>query len=143
MSVDRMSRFERFIGTWNTRGEVLATDAGPGTLLLATDTYRWGPGRGIVVHDVDARFGETPTRSMEIIAWDAARRRHTARSWDDRGTTETFDVELRGRRWRIIGETARFDGGFTPSGDRLAGLWELRGRRGRWQPWIHLELVRA
>ena len=37
----------------------------------------------------------------------------------------------------------RFDGHFSADGDTLAGLWERKGKRGRWQPWIRLELVRA
>ena len=49
-----MSKFEVFIGTWNTTGEVLQTDANPAGVLLATDTYRWLPGKHFIVHDVDA-----------------------------------------------------------------------------------------
>ena len=45
MPANRMSRFEVFIGTWNTTGEVLETEAGPADTLFATDTYRWLPGR--------------------------------------------------------------------------------------------------
>ena len=57
MPPNRMSRFEIFIGTWNTTGEVLAVDDAPATVLIATDTYRWFPGHQFIVHDVDARFG--------------------------------------------------------------------------------------
>ena len=74
MATDRMSRFQIFIGTRNTRGEVLATDDAPATTLVATDSYRWLPGRQFIVHDVDARFGEDVARSMEVIGYDRARR---------------------------------------------------------------------
>jgi hypothetical protein len=40
MATTRMSRFELFIGTWNTAGEVLETDAAPAGTLAATDTCR-------------------------------------------------------------------------------------------------------
>jgi len=143
MATDPIARLEVFIGTWNTRGRVLATDASPATTLVATDVYRWGPGRRFVVHDVDARFGDDVARSMEVIGHDPLRRRLVARSYDDRGASEAFDVTLRGRRWRIDGKSVRFDGAFDASRDRLTGLWELRSRRSRWQPWIELELVRA
>ena len=143
MATDPMSRFEIFIGTWNTRGEVLATDDAPATVLLATDTYRWLPGRHFIVHDVDARFGSDVTRSMEVIGYDRSRRKHVARSYDDRGGTELYDVALSGKRWRIAGAAVRFDGRFDADGDRLTGLWERKGRRSGWHPWIELELVRA
>jgi hypothetical protein len=138
-----MAEFDVFIGTWNTTGEVLETAANPAGQLVATDTYRWLPGRHFIVHDVDARFDGQPTRCMEIMGYDAAKRQHFARSFDDQGATEVFVVDLDGRRWRIHGKTVRFDGSFNARKSRLSGLWELKGPRVGWQPWIWLELVRA
>ena len=143
MPRSRMSRFEIFIGVWNTRGEVLETDDAPAGTLVATDTYRWMAGKHFLVHEVDARFGDEPTRSMEIVGYDTQRRKHVARSFDDRGSFELFVVHLRGRRWTITGDTVRFDGRFSAGGDTLTGLWERKGKRHGWQPWIDLELVRA
>jgi hypothetical protein len=80
-----MSRFEVFIGTWNTTGEVLATGEAPGTMLSATDTYRWLPGKHFIAHDVDARLGSTPTRSMEVMGYDLGKKKYLARSYDDQG----------------------------------------------------------
>lgn len=143
MPANRMSRLEVFIGTWNTTGEVLETEAGPAGTLSATDTYRWLPGRHFIVHDVDARFGRQPARSMEVIGFDQSTQKHFARSFDDRGTTEVFVLALTGRRWSIGGKTVRFQGSFDVRKDRLGGLWELKGRKAGWQPWIELELVRT
>jgi hypothetical protein len=143
MPANRMAQFAAFIGTWNTTGEVLETEAGPAGILAATDTYRWLPGGHFIVHDVDARFDGTPTRSMEVIGFDASKQEHFARSFDDKGSTEVFAVALNGRRWSIRGKTVRFDGTFDAQRTRLKGLWELKGRHGRWQPWIELQLVRA
>jgi len=138
-----MLRFESFIGVWNTTGEVLATDAGPASTLAATDTYRWLPGKHFIVHDVDARFGDAPTRSMEVIGYERAAGKYFAHSFDDQGSSERFTVALSGRRWSIVGKTVRFAGGFDATRNRLSGLWELRSSRGRWQPWINLELARS
>jgi hypothetical protein len=138
-----MSRFEVFIGTWNTTGEVLETDAGTAGILSATDTYRWLPGRHFIVHDVDARFDGQPTRSMEVIGFDASKRKYFAQSYDDHGSTEAFVVALKGRRWTIDGKTVRFNGSFDTQRNRLNGLWERKGNKAGWQPWIYLELVRV
>ena len=140
---NRMTRFEIFIGIWNTCGEVFETDHAPGTTLSATDTYRWLAGRHFIAHDVDARFGTEISRATEVMGFDLRSNKYVARSFDDKGTFESFDVDLSGRRWRIIGETTRFDGRFDASANQLTGLWELKGKRGGWQPWIALELTRA
>ena len=143
MSANRMSRLGVFIGTWNTTGEVLPTEDAPASTLSATDTYRWLPGKHFIVHDVDARFSGSPVRSMEIIGFDAAGKRHFARSYDDQGTTELFEVTLKGRRWTITGASVRFKGAFNADHSELTGLWELKGRKAGWQPWIQLRLIRA
>jgi hypothetical protein len=138
-----MSKFEVFIGTWNTTGDVQATQASPASTLSATDMYRWLPGRHFIVHDVDARFGKEPARSMEVMGFDASKKQYFARSYDDRGTVEVFDLALNGRRFSITGKTVRFSGNFDAEKNRLRGLWELKGSQAIWQPWIKLELVRA
>ncbi|MGS5089367.1 DUF1579 family protein [Hydrogenophaga sp. A37] len=143
MPANRMTKFEVFIGMWNTTGEVLETEASPAGILSATDTYRWLPGKHFIVHDVDARFDSQPTRSMEVMGFDASKKQYFARSFDDQGLTEAFVVALDGRRWSISGETVRFKGSFDVQKNRLTGLWELKGSKAGWQPWIKLELVRA
>ena len=143
MPQNRMSRFDLFIGVWNTTGEVFATEANAGGAWVATDTYRWLPGKHFIVHDVDARFDGKPTRSMEVIGYDAAKRHHFARSYDDAGTSDVFLVELSGRRWTISGEKVRFRGSFNAAKNRLSGRWDIRTHRTGWEPWIELQLVRA
>lgn len=143
MAANRMSRLEILIGTWNTTGEVFETEGAPATTLTATDTYRWLPGKHFIVHDADARFGVEPTRSMEVIGYDRATKRHVARSYDDHGITELFEVALKGKRWAIKGEAVRFNGKFNATNSELTGLWELKGKAAGWQPWIRLKLARA
>ncbi len=143
MAATRMSRFEVFIGTWNTTGEVLETEAAPATILSATDTYRWVPGRHFIAHDADARFGDSPTRSMEVIGYDRTTKKYLARSYDDRGTSELFEVALNGKKWSIMGALVRFSGKFNADNNQLTGLWEIKGKKAGWQPWIKVRLVRA
>lgn len=137
-----MERFAIFIGKWNTRGEVYATDASPAKTLSATDTYRWLPGHHFIIHEADARFGDDATHSLEVFGFDPKSRKYLSHSYDDRGAREQFEVILKARRWKIRGKTVRFDGKFSPGGDQLTGLWEMKRKRG-WQPWIKLSLSRA
>ena len=140
---NRMSRLGIFIGTWNTTGEVLETENAPAGTLVATDIYRWLAGNHFIIHDADARFGAQVTRSMEVIGFDAATKKHFAQSYDDQGAIDRFEVELKGKRWTILGESVRFDGKFSANNDSLVGLWEIKGKRSGWQPWIKLRLDRA
>ena len=142
MKKTKMDPYSVFIGTWNTSGEVYATDFSPATKLIATDTYRWLPGRHFIVHEIDARFGGDVSRSLEIVGYDSSRKKFLSRSFDDSGSTDEFEVSLKGRRWRIFGNVMRFDGGFSADKNELTGLWEIKGRSG-WQPWIKLQLVRS
>jgi hypothetical protein len=143
MPVNRMSRLEILIGTWNTTGKVLETEAASATTLSATDTYRWLPGKHFIAHDADARFGEDPARSMEVIGYDLKSKKYLARSYDDQGASELFEVALKGKKWSIVGESVRFNGKFDAKNNKLTGLWELKSKKAGWQPWIKLMLVRA
>jgi hypothetical protein len=143
MARSKMVKYEVFIGVWNTTGKVLSTESNAPGQLSATDTYRWLPGRHFIVHEVDARFDGHPTRSMEIMGFNPLRKEYFAQSFDDQGSTDTYAVSLNGRHWKIEGETVRFDGSFDTQRKRLIGLWELKGNKSLWQPWIELELARA
>jgi hypothetical protein len=143
MPKNLMSRFEVFIGTWNTTGDVLQTENAPATTLSATDVYEWLPGKHFVMHHVDARFGKIASRSMEVFGYDQSSKKYVSRSYDDQGASEVFDVQLQRNRLQIFGKMARFDGKFDAKQNRLTGLWELKAKSAGWQPWIKLELVRA
>ncbi len=143
MPANRMSKFEVFIGVWNTTGEVLETQASPAGTLSATDTYQWLPGKHFIVHSVDARFDGQPARSMEVLGFDSKKQQHFAWSYDDQGSAEAFVLELHGRRFSIKGKTVRFIGGCDAQKSCLTGLWELKGAKAGWQPWIKLKLVRS
>lgn len=143
MPANRMSKYAVFIGTWNTTGRVLAVNGSLETTLSATDTYRWLPGKFFIVHEVDARFGGQATRSMEVMGYDPTTRSHYARSFDDRGASESFEIELNRRKWKIMGESVRFAGQFDAQGNTLTGLWEMKSKRSAWEPWIELRLERA
>ena len=80
---------------------------------------------------------------MEVMGFDSSKKQYFARSFDDQGSAEAFVIALNGRRWSINGKTVRFKGSFDAKKMRLTGLWELKGKKAGWQPWIKLQLVRA
>jgi Protein of unknown function (DUF1579) len=142
MPKNPMARFEIFIGLWNTTGNVLAIGDSPATVLSATDTYEWLPGKRFIAHRADARFDREVSRSLEIMGYDLQRKRYVSRSFDDQGISEVFDLELNRKSWRISGDKVRFAGQFDSRGNELSGLWEMKLLRS-WKPWIELQLIRA
>lgn len=80
---------------------------------------------------------------MEVMGFDASKKQYFARSYDDQGASDVFVLALNGRRFSITGKTARFSGNFDARKNRLGGLWELKGGKANWQPWIKIELIRA
>ena len=136
-------RLEILIGTWNTTGEIKATDDSPAMTLLATDTYEWLPGGFFMLHSADARMGGNPSRSIEIIGYDAASGDYVTRSYDDQGGSDAFTASLKGRGWSIDGEAARFRGSFNAAGSELKGKWERRSKSGDWLPWMKIKLTKS
>ena len=110
MASKKIARLTTLIGVWNTTGAVLETTASPATTLAGTDIYRWLPGDHFMVHEVDVRFGITPSRSMEVIGHDAGSDEYLAHSYNDQGTIEQSKYALAGNMLRITGATARFLG---------------------------------
>ena len=51
-----------------------------------------------------------------------------------------FTACLNGRAWLVDGEKVRFRGAFVVAGSVLAGTWEQRRGRGKWSPWMDIEL---
>lgn len=137
-----LQALEALVGVWNTTGEIHPVGASPAGRLEATDSYEWMPGKRFLVHRVDARMNGQPARSMEIYGWDGKARKCVSRSYDDQGQMSDYTASLVDGRWRIQGETVRFDGHISDDGDTLTGVWELKGEDG-WSKWMTIRLERA
>ncbi|HYD51246.1 MAG TPA: DUF1579 family protein [Gemmatimonadaceae bacterium] len=137
-----MAALAAFVGTWRTEGEIVDGRGAPVARLLATDRYEWLGGGRFLVHHVDGRMGDEPVQALEVIGWDAERRRYQTQAFDAAGATR-WEAMLAQGRWTIQGETERFTGTFTADGRALDGTWEQRGEDGAWRRWMTLRLTRA
>ena len=127
-------------GKWITQGTIRATEYAAPSEMRAIDRYEWLPGGFFLLHKVDALIGSTVSQSIEVIGYDAKQACYVTRSYDDHGTSDGFTARLKGRAWSIDGEKVRFKGAFDASGLVLAGTWEQRSGKGRWSPWMDIEL---
>ena len=131
-----------FVGTWNTEGKIKANDGAKEQRLVATDIYEWLPGKGFLLHRVDARLGDQITRSIEIIGWDDDAGELFSTSYDDKGATSRFRCALEDHDWKIDGNGIRFRGAFDKDWNELTGTWELESY-GSWSPWMDIRLTKA
>lgn len=141
-AADAMISLSPFVGIWNTKGSIKASDKAEEQTLFATDIYEWLPGKCFLLHRVDARMGDDITRSTEVIGWDADEGTLFSTSYDARGGTTRFSCALDGQDWRIDGPGIRFRGAFDRDWNKLTGIWELAGS-GLWSPWMDISLTRA
>jgi hypothetical protein len=131
------------IGTWQTRGEMLAED---GVTVVAriegTDIYEWlGP---FVVHRVDVVIGDQRTRALEIFEpYDEARGVFPTRAYDEQGgiETSTATVDELGV-WTFRAGAAHATLRVAADGAALQANWVTPGDDGHPRPWMALRLTR-
>lgn len=141
-TLEAMKPLCSFVGIWNTRGKIRASDETEEQVMTATDIYEWLPGKSFLLHRVDARMGENITRSTEVVGWDADEGQLVSTSYDDQGGTSRFSCALDGHDWRIDGRGIRFRGAFDQDWNKLSGTWEMEAD-GSWSPWMDITLTRA
>ncbi|MGI9505614.1 MAG: DUF1579 family protein [Geminicoccaceae bacterium] len=137
-----MEALAPFVGIWNTEGEIRAKDGEELQPLVATDTYEWLPGKGFLLHSVDARLGGHVTRSIEIIGWDEDAGGLFSTSYDDKGATSRFRCALEDHAWKIDGQGLRLRGDFDQKWNELTGTWEIENG-GDWSPWMDIKLTKV
>jgi hypothetical protein len=137
-----VAALEPFVGVWDTNGTILDADGKPAGELKATDTYEWFPGGFFLIHQVDGHMGDAEVKALEVIGAGAREHSCVARSYDNAGQSEEYEVALSGRKWTIDGKTQRFRGQLTDDLRTLEGQWELTEDGSTWRPWMRIRLIK-
>jgi hypothetical protein len=87
-------------------------------------------------------IGRQRSRVMEVFGYDPAMHSIVSRSFDDQGKSEGFIIGLKGRRWTIRGDNARFEGDVAKDLSVIEGTWALRCDDGGWTPWMDIRLAK-
>jgi hypothetical protein len=134
-----LRRLEALIGTWQTEGRVLGTDAE----ISGTDSYEW-LGTGFVVHTVDVTMGGAHVEAIELIgAWDPAAQAFTAVAYDGSGSVSTMHAHVSDEGVITFSDdTTRATMVVAPGGVAATAGWERRDDAGRWIPWMELRFTR-
>lgn len=139
---ERHRRLDILCGVWRAEITMLDTGGRPGDTHVATDTYRWMDGGFFLLHEVDARMGDTHLVALEIIRADPAGPGYLTNSFDNTGNATDYVAELDDRTWTIVSRSDRFAGTFSPDHLILTGHWE-RLDDGAWIPWMNVTLSRT
>ena len=132
---------DRFVGTWDTEGEVGAGESA--VHFEATDEYEWLSGGHFLVHKFRARMPDGETSGIEVISHDPASNTFAMRSFDNAGSSGVMTAHHEGDHWVFLGEHMRFSGAFSSDGREFSGLWELKSAEAStWQPWMTVRLLK-
>ncbi len=133
-----ITSLEPLIGRWATTITMITPDEQPGETYRAIDTYRWMPGRRVVIHEVEARMsGETVT-SLEIYT--EADGQVVSRNFDASGEVSDYQATMKDGVWMVTGTSERFKS-TSVAPDRIEGLWRRRDDD-RWSDWMTVKLER-
>jgi hypothetical protein len=133
---------EPFVGVWDTTGTIFGADGKPAAELIATDAYEWFAGGFFLIHHVDGKMGDTEVKALEVIGAGPRSDVCVARSFDNAGQSDEYEVALSGRQWTIDGKTQRFRGELTDDLRTLEGQWELTEDGSTWRPWMRIRLIK-
>lgn len=137
-----LARLDPLVGVWATRGLVRGAGEAPPVTFEATDTYEWMAGGFFLLHHVEAQIGGQDVRVLEIFGYDETRAVFWARSHDNTGRVDDFDVHMDGRQWELVAQSERFRGEVSEDGAVMSGLWERRDGDD-WIAWMDVTLKKV
>jgi hypothetical protein len=135
-----LAALEPFVGVWDMTGTILNARGQPEGELTAVDAYEWSPGGFFLLHHVDGLMGESVVKALGVIGAGQREGVCVARSYDNAGQSDQFEVALNGRDWTIDGETQRFRGQLSADLRTLEGQWEMTEQGSTWRPWMRIRL---
>ena len=141
LATPALSRLSRFVGVWDTAGEVLM--GGSRIPFRATDEYEWLRGGFFLLHRFSAAMPDGEISGIEVIGQIGDGNTYSMISFDSTGSSAFMTAHEEGERWIFAGERARFSGAFSDDGRRFTGRWETASESSSgWEPWMTVSLVK-
>lgn len=134
-----MKALEPLVGRWSTTITMISPPDMAGQTYRAIDTYRWMPGKKILVHEVEARMGEDLINALEVYS--ESGNQVVSRNFDSRGEISDYKAAMTNGVWSVVSKTERFTS-TSLTNDAIEGLWQLKGDDG-WADWMTVRLERV
>lgn len=134
------SQLDKFVGKWQTTGQVLPTATSAGIEIKGTDTYEWLSGGFFLLHQVDVMIGKERVQTLEIIGFDKDANHYTMQSFDNKGNTGFMTATHADDLWIFKGESMLFKGKFSEDDTMISGVWDQLNQEKVWAPYMHIQL---
>lgn len=135
--------FAPLVGTWETTGQIRASDDQQAVSVRGSDRYEWVVDDAVVLHRVDVHVGDEHVRSCEVIGPTATPGEYFMHAYDASGDAGRMTATVAGSRFTFQGPALRFSGALHDDGHRISGVWERRSLEGEpWMPWMDIQLTR-
>jgi hypothetical protein len=137
-----------FLGKWHTTGTVAATKTTPAVKVDSIDTYEWYPGEFFMIHNAESKLGAEVVHSLEVIGYDAQRKRYSATFFDSTGGSGVEELRHDGDTWTWRGSNVmgvkEHRCAAVVSDDRrsIRALHEKSDDGKIWELWIDVTLVK-
>ena len=136
------SQLNKFVGTWETAGRILATGQQGEQKITGTDSYEWLPGHFFLLHKADVLLGNEQSHTHEIIGFDSRAGHFTMQYYDNRGNTGSMMAIVKDGLWNFTGGELRFHGRFNNTENEFSGIWEKQNEEGNWEHFMDIKLTR-
>jgi hypothetical protein len=128
------------LGTWNTRGKIMANEGNAPGQIEGTDSYELILGGHFILHKVDVTMNKEKVEALEIIGeFDAKTKRYKMRSFDNQGMFTEMEAYIDEKgSFHIIGDKMRSKLSVIDNNSMIAH-WE-NSKDKNWVPWMDLKL---
>ena len=96
-------RLSAFVGTWTFEGEMKPGPMGPGGKMTGTDRIQWMPGNFFVERRFEGKGPMGEVKGLEVLGYDAGKKVHTYRFFDNMGMTGSGTFTIKGDTWTASG----------------------------------------
>lgn len=131
----------KFVGTWQTKGKVLASKQSPEIVIKGTDSYEWLPGEYFLIHKADVMMGKKRNQTLEVIGYDAQKQAFFMQHFDNQGNSGLMFATCKEDTWEFAGEFLKFVGGFKKDDQEFSGQW-LQRSNDQWIYFMDIKLTK-
>lgn len=131
-----IARLAPLEGRWHFEGDVAATDHGRPTAWSSEEHCSWLPGKRFLVNQWDARVGDRDFKGMAVFGHDVERG-YFATFYDNLGNHPTYELQVDGGTWHLLGDAQRATYEFANDGRTVSIVWETSEGQG-WKPFCEL-----
>jgi hypothetical protein len=94
-----VQKLQRFVGTWNGKGDMKASDFGPAGTMTWTETCEWFEGKHHVICHSTGKGPTGEVKGLSIMGFDPAAKAYTFYGVDNQGWSDFSTGTLSGKTW--------------------------------------------